>query len=168
MPTSPTEGDLPSSWSAMSPQKQAVMQELFDTHPDARRLHAAADGDHDFTLWLLKVFTLHWTIAIRPLADLDNPTWRTRYDSRWTPEEAVAAATAPSAFVAGHLVCPHCYTHGDIREEARAIRIHKLIADPSEKITAVVADSHCHHLRYFCGQCDGTVTLPTGTVVECS
>lgn len=163
-PTMPDRYDLPTSWSDMSPEKRVVMQEFLVTHPDARRLHQAAGGDHDFTLWLLSVFVHHWTIATGPLEDADNPALRTRYDSRWTPQEAVAAATAPSALVDGHLICPHSDARDVIVEEDRAIRIHRLIADPPEVITEVIADSGFRHLRFYCGHCDGTVSLPDRVV----
>jgi len=163
-PAMPSKFDLPTSWSDMSPEKRVVTQEFLDTHPDASRLHQAAGGDHDFTLWLLSVFVHHWAIAAGPLEDLDNPALRTRYDSRWTPQEAVAAATAPSALVDGHLICPHCDARDDIVEEDRAIRIHKLIASPTEVFTEVFADSGFCHLRFYCGHCDGTVSLPDRVV----
>lgn len=154
------EEPLPTSWDELDAGQREAMQHFLDTHPIGKKLYWFANFDRNFAVWLTAVYAEHWSAVVRPLEGLDEPKWRMRFDSSWTPRKAVEVETAPCAVITQQqLKCPHCGVLDRIVEINRAESVHALAVNDEGAISADDVRGDFHHLMFRCDSCTLPVTL---------
>lgn len=152
---------LPTSWDELDADQRETMQHFLDTNPVGKQMYRLANYDRNFAVWLTAVYAEHWSAVVRPLEGLDEPKWRMRFDSSWTPQKAVEVETAPYAVITQQqLKCPHCGELDRIVEIARAEKVHDLVVDENGELSASNEPVNFHHLFARCAACVRPVTLP--------